>query len=368
MKKKIFVITGEASGDLLAYNVLKNVNLSNIEVKGIVGNKLEQLNIDGPFKNSDITFFGITDVLKNIFFIKKKINQAVEYIEKFKPDIVFSVDSPDFVFRVIKLIKKNNKFKTKFFHYVAPSIWAWREGRGYKIKRLLDKLYILFEFEKKYFDKYSINNVFVGHPFFESFDFNYSYYNSESKIITFCPGSRNSELEVLLPVFKKIIKILGKKYTYHFAANKNTQDFIKKKLLGLNEFDIFIASNEKEKIDYFKRSLIAVAKSGTISLDLCKSQIPFFTIYKFKWLNYFLIRPFVKVKFINIINIIAEKEIIPEFIQGNCTPEKIVKKIYTYIDNKDKLTKMIDEYNFIIKSFSNKDTSKKIASDLIANL
>jgi len=229
MKKKIFVITGEASGDLLAYNVLKNVNLSNIEVKGIVGNKLEQLNIDGPFKNSDITFFGITDVLKNIFFIKKKINQAVDYIEKFKPDIVFSVDSPDFVFRVIKLIKKNNKFKTKFFHYVAPSIWAWREGRGHKIKKLLDKLYLLFEFEKKYFDKYLINNVFVGHPFFENFDFNYSSYNSESKIITFCPGSRKSELEVLLPIFKNIIKILGKKYTYHFAVNKNTQDIIKKK-------------------------------------------------------------------------------------------------------------------------------------------
>ena len=106
-----------------------------ISIKGIIGLNLKKRGIDGPFENSDITFFGVTDVLKNIFYIRKKIDEAVEFIESFKPDIVFSVDSPDFVFEVIKKLKKRKKIHTKFFHFVAPSIWAWRESRGNKINK-----------------------------------------------------------------------------------------------------------------------------------------------------------------------------------------------------------------------------------------
>ena len=368
MKKKIFVITGEASGDLLAYDVLKNLDLSKVEIKGIVGNELKKLDINGPFENKEITFFGITDVLKNFFFIKKKIDDTVGYIENYSPDIVFSVDSPDFVFQVIKKLKLKKNNKSKFFHYVAPSIWAWRESRGYKIKKLLDKIYLLFEFEKKYFDKYLIKNFFVGHPFFENFNFENSVYNSESRIISLCPGSRKSELEIFVPIFINIIKTLGDKYCYHFAVTENNVDYIKNKLIDLKSFNILIKSNEIEKFEYFKKSLISIAKSGTISLDLCKAQIPFFTIYKFSWLNYFLIKPFVKVKFANIINIIANREVVPEFIQWNCTSKKIIDKIYDFIENKNKLKKMINEYNVILKKFANQNTSKKIANDLMENL
>jgi len=120
MTKKIFIIAGETSGDLLAYKVIKNLTSSDIVFQGIVGDNLKKLNIKGPFESKDITFFGITDVIKNIFYIKKKINKTVQYIENFNPDIVFSVDSPDFVFQVIKKIRLNKKIKPKFFHYVAP--------------------------------------------------------------------------------------------------------------------------------------------------------------------------------------------------------------------------------------------------------
>ena len=147
MTKKIFIIVGETSGDLLAYEVIKNLVSNNIELRGIVGDNFKKFKIKGPFESKDITFFGITDVIKNIFYIKKKINKAVQYIENFNPDIVFSVDSPDFVFQVIKKIRSNKKIKPKFFHYVAPSIWAWREKRANKIKKLLDKIYLLFKFE-----------------------------------------------------------------------------------------------------------------------------------------------------------------------------------------------------------------------------
>ena len=368
MTKKIFIITGEASGDLLAYKVIKNLISTDIEIKGIAGDNLKKLNIDGPFEAKDITFFGITDVIKNIFYIKKKIDQTVEYIENFSPDIIFSVDSPDFVFQVIKKIKSNKKIKPKFFHYVAPSIWAWREGRANKIRKFIDKIYLLFEFEKKYFDKYSIKNDFVGHPFFEDFKKNENNYNADSKIISFCPGSRQSEIKILMPIFLKIVNSLGNEYTYHFATTNNTQHSVKKYLKNLDRLQIIMSSDEREKKNYFAKSLISIAKSGTISLDLCKSQIPFFTIYKLNWLNYFFIKPFVKVSFVNIINIIANKEIIPEFIQSNCNSKKILNYLFFLLKNRNELRKMVVNYNAILDSFSNKNTSKIIAQDLVNNL
>jgi len=368
MTKKIFIITGETSGDLLAYKVIKNIITSNIEIEGIVGSNLKKLNINGPFESKDITFFGITDVIKNIFYIKKKINLAVQYIENFKPDIVFSVDSPDFVLQVIKKIRSNKKIKPKFFHYVAPSIWAWREKRANKIKKLLDKIYLLFEFEKKYFDKYSIVNDFVGHPFFEKFENNVNNYDADSNIITFCPGSRQSEIKIFMPIFLEIMNSFGSKYIYHFAITNSTHYSVQKYLKDIDKLKIIISSDENEKKKYFTKSLISIAKSGTISLDLCKSQIPFFTIYKFNWLNYLLIKPFVKVKFVNIVNIIANKEIIPEFIQANCNSKKIINHLHFLLSNKNELKKMIVDYNVILQGFSNKNTSEIIAQDLFNNL
>ena len=113
MVKKIFIITGEVSGDILASKIINYLDLKMIDVKGIVGSNLKEMGIEGPFENKDITFFGIIDVIKNIFYIKKRIDQTVKYIESFEPDIVFSVDSPDFVFQVIKKIKQRKKTNSR---------------------------------------------------------------------------------------------------------------------------------------------------------------------------------------------------------------------------------------------------------------
>ncbi|MFL2525750.1 MAG: lipid-A-disaccharide synthase, partial [Pelagibacteraceae bacterium] len=216
--KKIFIITGEVSGDILASKIINYLDLKTIEVKGIVGSNLKEIGVEGPFENKEITFFGITDIIKNIFYIKKRIDKTVKYIESFKPDIVFSVDSPDFVFQVIKKIKQRKKMKTKFFHFVAPSIWAWREGRAKKIKNLIDKIYLLFKFEIKYFDKYGIKNQYVGHPFFENFIGSKLNFNTGGKLISFCPGSRKKEIHEFMPIFIDVIKNYKHTFNYHFAT------------------------------------------------------------------------------------------------------------------------------------------------------
>ena len=167
--KKIFILTGEASGDKLAFAVISKLkqNYPEIEYLSVGGSNLAFLGIKSIFDLKEITYIGFTSVLLNIFKIKSKINKTVEEIIKFNPDILFSVDSPDFTLRVAERVKKINS-NIKTIHYVAPQVWIWREGRVKKFKQFVDHFLLLFNFEKKYFDKENILNTFVGHPLLES--------------------------------------------------------------------------------------------------------------------------------------------------------------------------------------------------------
>ena len=152
--KKIFILTGEPSGDKLASTVISKLKQTNseIEYSCVGGYHLESLGINSIYKLNEITYIGFTSVLLNIFKIKKKINETVKEVIKFNPDILFSVDSPDFTLRVAERVKKINH-TIKIIHYVSPQVWIWREGRIKKFKKFVDHMLLLFNFEKKYFDK-----------------------------------------------------------------------------------------------------------------------------------------------------------------------------------------------------------------------
>jgi len=173
--KKIFIITGEPSGDKLASEVIKKIkkDRTDVEYLCVGGNYLNSIGIKSIFDQKEITYIAFTDILFNLFKIKKKINETVEKIIEFKPDILFSVDSPDFTLRVAKKVKKINP-KIKTIHFVAPQVWVWREYRVKKLKSFLDHVLLLFPFEKKYFDKENIQSTFIGHPLLEN--------NKKSKI------------------------------------------------------------------------------------------------------------------------------------------------------------------------------------------
>ena len=166
--KKIFILTGEASGDKLASTVILKLKKKNQEIEylSVGGSNLADLGINSIFDLKDITYMGFTSVLFNILKIRNKIEHTVKEIIKFNPDILFSVDSPDFTLRVAEKVKKL-KSNIKVIHYVAPQVWIWREGRVKKFKNFVDHFLLLFNFEKKYFDKENIKNTFVGHPLLE---------------------------------------------------------------------------------------------------------------------------------------------------------------------------------------------------------
>ena len=214
--KKIFILTGEPSGDKLASTVILKLKQINpyIQYSCVGGTHLNSLEIKSIFDLKKITYIGFTSVLFNIFKIKNKINKTVEEIIKFNPDILFSVDSPDFTLRVAERVKKINP-KIKVIHYVAPQIWIWRENRIKKFKKFVDHFLLLFNFEKKYFDNENIKSTFVGHTLLES--------NNNTKIdiknimpenkdiISIFPGSRLFEINSLMPILIDFIKYLQNK-------------------------------------------------------------------------------------------------------------------------------------------------------------
>ena len=366
MKKKIFIITGEASGDKLASKIVSYFDKKKYSILATGSENLKSKNIKLLFNSSSIAFMGIKDIFVNFFYIIKKINFTINSISKFKPNVIFSIDAPDFSFLIEKKIKK--KFPNiKVVHLVAPSIWAWRESRAKSFRKFIDHMLLLFPFEVSIFNKWNIKNTFVGHPFFEN-KINYKkfFLPKNKKLITLCPGSRISEIKIFMPIFIKLISAINFKfnnnYIFHFPVPKNRVKLVKSYLS--NKLEFFLSDHEDKKNFYIKNSILSVAKSGTISLDVCKNKCPLITIYKTSMINYFFIKPLVNVKYGNIINIAANKEIIPELIQNNCTVEKIFLLVCSFIGNKKIREQNVQNYSKILNTFK-KENSNKIISDII---
>ena len=371
--KKVFILTGEPSGDKLASTVISKLKQTNYEVEYscVGGYHLESLGIKSIYNLNQITYIGFTSVLLNIFKIRNRINKTVEEVIKFNPDILFSVDSPDFTLRVADRVKKiNNKIKT--IHYVAPQVWIWREGRVKKFKKFVDHMLLLFDFEKKYFDKENILNTFVGHPLLEDsmkskIDLS-SLIDKNKKIISIFPGSRDSEINILLPILSDFIKLMNKKsnnYIFIFHAIGNNKEsifnFLKKSSLN----NIQVISDENIKSQILSKSIFAVAKSGTVSLEICNAKVASIIIYKINIINYIIMKSLVKVKFANIINIINNKEIIPELLQGECNAKEIFNSVNYFLNHPNLLKLQLDDIDKTLKNIkSDTPSSEKVAKIL----
>ena len=372
--KKIFILTGEPSGDKLASEVIKKIKLTktDIDYLSVGGQYLSSIGIKSIFDQKKITYIAFTDIFLNIFKIRKKINEAVDKIIEFKPDILFSVDSPDYTLRVVKKVKlKNPKIKT--IHFIAPKVWAWREGRVKKMKKYLDHILLLFKFEKKYFDKQNLKNSFVGHPLLDNKEEKSVELNElfiDKKIISIFPGSRISEIKLLTPILFNFIKKMNNKnpnYTYVFHATENYKNFLvefsKKQKLS----NVEIISNDNIKRTVIKKSIFAVVKSGTISLEVCKENIPSIIIYKMNFINFIFAKFFLKVKYANMINIINDKEIIPELLQNECNADDIFKTVYYFLKKPDLIEKQLHNVKKTINDLTSTTSSSNEVSKIILN-
>jgi len=373
--KKIFILTGEPSGDKLASKVISKLkkNNANIEYLCVGGTHLNSLGIKSIFELKEITYIAFTDVLLNIFKIKKKINETIDTIIEFQPDILFSVDSPDFALRVAQKVKKINP-KIKTIHFIAPKVWAWREGRVKKMKKYLDHILLLFKFEKKYFDKENLLNTFVGHPLLDDeIKSNIKLDNiisDNKKYISLFPGSRESEIKIHAPILFKFIKKMNEKekdFSFIFHSTDKFKNYLINLLNKENISNFEVISDDKIKKVLLKKSIFAVVKSGTVSLEVCNLKVPSIIIYKMNYINYYIAKLFLKIKFVNMLNIINDKEIIPELIQKDCNPDEIFKSVYYLLKNPELIKRQLLDIKSTIDELKSSSSSSREASKIILN-
>jgi len=372
--KKIFILTGEPSGDKLASKVINKLmsKRSDISYLSVGGENLRALGIKSLYDLKDVTFLGFTSVFLNIFKIKKKIKDTTNEIINFSPDILFSVDSPDFTLRIAKNVKKKNP-NIKIIHFVAPQVWIWRSRRIKKIKNIVDHMLLLFKFEKKIFDQEHINSTFVGHPLLDSdqnqreeLD-NTALFNK--RIISLFPGSRMSEIKILMPILIDFVLLVQKKtdmYSFVFHSTSELEIDIKNFIKEASLEKCEIISNNKNKKYILNKSIFAIAKSGTVSLEISNAQIPSLIIYKMGFINFFIIKLLVNTKYANIFNIIAKKIIIPELLQSKCNAKEILRVFNSYINNPEFSQEQLLKCNKILKEIRNESSSIKTVSDILS--
>jgi lipid-A-disaccharide synthase len=367
MIKKIFIIAGEASGDLLGSKILKQFNLDNSQkfvFSGVGGQLMQQNNFVSIFPLEDLSVMGFFEVLPHIPKLINRINFTVKKILEFQPDYILTIDSPDFCFRVIKkLSKRTLPFNVKKIHLIAPSVWAYRENRAQKIAKLYDLLLAILPFEPPYFEKYGLKTKFIGHPIIDDCpdilqlknlqnDIRKTYQiNQDDKVILLTPGSRIGEVKRIFPVFIDGINLLKNDYKnlkIIILSVKKTHKIIEEMASKINISYQIIDSSQKKSI--FSIANFAIAKSGTNTIEISLYKIPLIIGYRINRLTHIIAKRIIKIKFANLLNLIANRYIIPELLQYDCTAENIYKNLKNLIENPQIAQNQIDDCQNILKN------------------
>lgn len=346
--KKFFIIAGEASGDLLGSKLIRELKAleQNSVFIGIGGNLMMEQGLVSIFPMEDLTVMGFAEVVPHLPKLLRRIKQTVKVINQEQPDYVITIDSPDFCFRVIKKI--TGKFKK--VHLIAPSVWAYRPGRAKKIAKLYDLLLCILPFEPPYFEKYGLKSVFIGHPLFEELTEHKARGEKRALLVALTPGSRTSEVKNIFPEFIGAINLLAPKFPdlkVVIPLIDKTRDLVVEMAKTLQVPYSFCEQNEKKNI--FSQVSFALTKSGTNTLEFSLNQIPIIVAYKVNWLSYFIIKMMIKIKFGNLLNLVLNREIIPEMLQANCRANKIAAALEKLISNSSLAQKQIDEATAALK-------------------
>ncbi len=329
----VYVIAGEPSGDALGGRLITALSAAegdNLVVSGVGGEAMAEAGCQSLFPMHDLTVMGIAEVLPRLPLLLRRIRETADDIRTTKPDIIVTIDAPDFCFRVAKRIAGCG---IPIVHYVAPSVWAWRPGRARKVARLVDHIMCLLPFEPPYFHREGLDATFVGHSILESnagsgdgpgFRARHGI-PAEAKLVSLLPGSRSSEVTRLLPVFTDAIKRINESFETLEIVIPTVPGVVDAVRDATQSWpNTCIVLGDEEKYDAFAASDAALAASGTVSLELAMARVPTLIAYKVSPLTAALAKRLLNVKYASITNLILEREAIPEFIQEKCTADHLV--------------------------------------------
>lgn len=344
MKPKVFMIAGEASGDALGASLMQGVDnrlAGGVCFVGVGGEGMMAQGLEPLFPMDDLSVMGVFEVLPRLPLLLKRIKETADAVERLKPDVLVTIDSPDFCFRVIKKLKARG-CAVPVVHYVAPSVWAWRPGRAAKVAKFLDHLLCLLPFEPPYFVREGLAATFVGHPVVtggldqgdgNAFRARHGI-EAGQPVLCVLPGSRVGEVERLLPVFGEAVAKLAAQNPGLCVVTptlRTLKNRVEQALSGWPVRTIVVEADEKA--DAFAASDAALAASGTVGLELALAHVPHIIAYRVNAVTAFLAKRLLKTPYVNLVNIILGREVVPELIQENCTAENLARDLTRLLDD-----------------------------------
>lgn len=362
------IIAGEASGDLHGSGLVRElVKLQpDLEIFGIGGDKMQQQGMKLLYHTKEMSVLGFGDVIKRFPFFRKVYFNLVSNLKTERPDLLILIDYPGMN---LKLAKAARKLGIKVFYYIAPQVWAWGTGRIKKMAKLVDKLATIIPFEERMFRKAGIDAHFVGHPLLEVLQaklekeefFRINQIDHHQKIIGLLPGSRTTEVDRLLPEMINIMKAL-KNHHPELQIIVSRAPFIERsfyeKIIGENSSIKLLDDCTYEIMKYSDLLLVA---SGTATLESALFGTPLIIVYKVDPLSYFIGKRLIKIDNIGLVNVIAEKQIVPEFIQQNFTVNNLIPTIEKIIYDKNERQKIVLNLKQIKKKLGKSGASQRAA-------
>lgn len=333
----VYMIAGEPSGDILGGRILaalKSEADGAIRISGIGGEAMAAQGLATLFPMSELSLMGVVEILPKVPYLLRRIRDAVRDIETSQPDVVVTIDSPDFCFRVAKRLKGGG---IPLVHVVAPSVWAWRPGRARKVARLVDRLLTLLPFEPSYFTAEGLEARFIGHPVIESGADRGDGaalrkrlgLSPEAPLLVVLPGSRMGEVRRHLPIFKRTLELLATTMPELNAVVPVVPTVAATVRQAVQSWPVpvTVIDGEDEKFNAFAAADVALAASGTVALELAMAGTPTVIAYRFNPLTNWLAKRLQRIRFVSLVNLVLDREAVPEFLLDNCRPAGLAEAV-----------------------------------------
>jgi len=374
--KHIFIIAGETSGDMHAASLIEELKGldSSLIFSGLGGPKMKAVGVDVYEDLTKIAVVGFWEVLKHYQDFKKAFDLILSKINEIKPGAVILVDYPGFNLRLAAVVKKKYP-DIKIIYYISPQVWAWKANRVKLIKRCVDKMLVLFQFEKDFYARFGMDVNFVGHPLVDEIKVSTSRKEflealglEEHKLtIALLPGSRAKEVEALLPLMLEAAQLLNKELArvqfFVVRAPSIDKNFIDKYLEKFSHLPI--KTIEDQHYDAIHASDAVLVASGTATLETAILQTPMVVIYKTSFLTWLLVKLFIKIPYIGLVNVVAGKRVVAECLQYGATPKNILHELKNILLNEARVESIKKELKKVKESLGSSGASRRAAQEIL---
>ena len=367
--EKILIIAGEASGDLHGSSLIKELKKinSNLEVFGIGGNRMKREGMKLIFNIDKLSFMGFFEVLKNLSFVRRVMRTMVSVAETRRPHLAILIDYPGFNLRFAKRIKK---LGIPVVYYISPQVWAWGGNRVKKMKNLIDRMVVIFPFEKDIYKRFNIDCEFVGHPLLEVTrtilsleDFQKKFdIRKNNVVVGLLPGSRWQEVEKILPIMLESCELLktrikNLKVLLGLAPTIKKEDI--ENLLKATGSQVGLVENLT--YDLMKHADLLLIASGSATLECAILGTPFLVLYKTSFWTYLVAKSLISIPNIALANVVAGKRIVPEFIQKKAVPAQIAEEMYEILTDRERYKTIQNELKKVKEKLGDEGASKRAA-------